>query len=1059
MSTKSFCIYSVVLLFLLFGVSCQNTYRDSSLKETEYYFDDRLSSISATGDSISWLGTENGDLWCIGKQTKDFYHLSYNRIYDVYSEGVNDGVRTCWVGMRNAGVQQWALANGQGQLIATYPMVHKGTSYSAYDIQPVGSLLFIATSQGLMVLDRSLESTNQLQRIFPGEMSDTQRNGAPFVVKKLCLLSPNHLVAATQQGLLHVDISTMRVWMSHENEHIQHIAVYDGLLHILAEEFFYIESSTGSVIEKKHLDFHVQYFYRAADTFCFINMNHAWMTDDLKSFIPMTLRRKVPPESTNLSYFNKQLGFTYLVTENALWRIPVHLDMFSDHAPIVAACANGKDVYYVSSKNEIFLQQENAVGAIKIFDFIHEPSIVNIAVEGSDFYFTNIKNEVKHIHLTDHLLSNFVLVKSRLLYQSEAKITTFGLHQGVDSTYLYLGVQDGLVRMDMQGGRVDTLHLFDDKYVTSFFSIPKSQLLYLTTLNDGVFMSRNHVFKAVETTNNQYTMRHMALTEDFPPRMVTLTSRSIVMQGSMDTIRVKGVNRVFFVNDSILYGLPEYGLMKYVRRENQLVYLDTYYRDIQFNPRGVVIQHGQIYLGSAAGVLCIHPGEELALHWVKMGTSYITRRLLVIILLSVLLGALLVYLMYRRYKCITVNHIRDRKHELTDRLNGLKEVSMLLHGAEGVFDTSDLEEQMEGICLRYRFDLKVVNRQLDVLSEQIMKLTGNSALLLFKHVDKQTEQIMELEIDETQVYLRDTSLVLASGVIDAIRGQALINDRWLKRVEYVQGVIMDYQVHLKDVLILDGVTQGLMATVIKLKEDMTIYPIALIEERLGVISERYQAIFSEDSLDIIKEYCGACRSLLLEKVVDDGVKKAQLSQIDTVMKKLDSEERIAMLRRLRIVNGRIEQLLIRQKLAQVMEVYSSKREGIVRANEELVNKHFDKQLEADIASSTRGVTDEIDGLIKRLYEYMVITDCRLVTEVLAITNYDHQQAKVLALLIANRKVKRTHIPGMLGVFGNLNPVISRLMKNKILSQQEEIRHYKERHPVSLAAYIVSLIGN
>lgn len=1053
-STFSLCL---LLIYLFIGVSCQNRYHDSSLKETEYYFDDRLSSISAEGDSVLWLGSENGDVWAIGKEAKDFYHLSYNRIYTLYTESVNQQVRTCWLGMRNEGLQQWTLSKGHADLMATYPMAFKGTSYSAYAIQAVDSMLFVATSQGLMRLNRNVRGQGQLQRVYPGTESETHKNGAPFVVKKLCLLAPHLLVAATSEGLLHVDIRTMKTWMSHRGEPIQHIAMYDGLLHLLSDGSFYIEEATGKVVQKIQLDFHTQYFYRAADTYCFIDMNHAWLTDDLKSFIPVSLRRQVPPESTNLSCFNESQGFTYLVTENALWRIPVHLDMFNDHAPIVAACSNDKEVYYVSSKNEIYLQHEDGDEATKVFDLTNESPIVNVVSEGRNLYYTNVKNEVRTVHLTDYLLSNFVLAHSQLLYQSEAKITTFGLHQTEDSTYLYMGIQDGLVRMDTQGCRVDTLHAFDNKYVTSFFSIAKSPLWYLTTLNHGVFMSKNGAFKVVETTTNQCTMRHMALTEDFPPKMVTLTSQSIVMQGSEDTIRVKGVNRVFFANDSVLYALPEYGLMRYVKRDNQLIYQDTYYRDIRFDSRGVVSQQGRIYLGSSSGILSMEPGNELSPHWIKMNNGLITRRLLWTVVLSLVGGLLLIYLLYRRYIVITVNHICARKHELAYRLNGLKQVSVLLHGEDEKYDTRVLEQKMHAIKLGHRLNLKEVDRTLDELSEQIMQWTGNSALLLFKHLDKQTEEIKDLEIEESAAYLKATSQVLATGVIDSIRDQALHNDEWLKRVDRVHQVLDDYGLQLQDTLSLEGVTLGLTAAINQLKEDMAIYPIAVIEERLAVLTEQYEAIFSETKLELIKAYCIQRRLLLLEQVAEDGVKKAQLSQIDVVMKQLDIQERMVMLRRLRVVDGRLEQLLLRQMLCQAMADYSHKRELIVEANDQLVNKQFDKSLEGDIASQTREMTEAINGFIHEIYEYMVRTDGRLVTEVLSMTNYEHQQAKVLGLLIANAKVKRTHIPGMLGLIGNLNPVISRLMKTKILAQKTEIERYKERHPASLAAYVWALI--
>ena len=72
------------------------------------------------------------------------------------------------------------------------------------------------------------------------------------------------------------------------------------------------------------------------------------------------------------------------------------------------------------------------------------------------------------------------------------------------------------------------------------------------------------------------------------------------------------------------------------------------------------------------------------------------------------------------------------------------------------------------------------------------------------------------------------------------------------------------------------------------------------------------------------------------------------------------------------------------------------------------------------------------------------------------SNGENQPARVLALLLADPKVKRLLLPGMLNVANNLNPVISRLVKGKLVPAEEDIRQYAERHPSSVADYIIRL---
>lgn len=81
----------------------------------------------------------------------------------------------------------------------------------------------------------------------------------------------------------------------------------------------------------------------------------------------------------------------------------------------------------------------------------------------------------------------------------------------------------------------------------------------------------------------------------------------------------------------------------------------------------------------------------------------------------------------------------------------------------------------------------------------------------------------------------------------------------------------------------------------------------------------------------------------------------------------------------------------------------------------------------EIAECTRQVTVHIEKLITAFYENMVKTDKGILNDVLDFSNFGNQPARVLALLVACPKVKRLYIPGMLCVYGNLNPVISRLV--------------------------------
>ena len=141
-----------------------------------------------------------------------------------------------------------------------------------------------------------------------------------------------------------------------------------------------------------------------------------------------------------------------------------------------------------------------------------------------------------------------------------------------------------------------------------------------------------------------------------------------------------------------------------------------------------------------------------------------------------------------------------------------------------------------------------------------------------------------------------------------------------------------------------------------------------------------------------------------------------------------------------------------------MCAYVSVRNKVERENEERITKKFDTRLNEEIAEKTQEITDDLEKCIALFYEQMSKTDKYILTEVLEITNFNNQPAKVLALLMGNPRVKRLYIPGMLNVYGNLNPVISRLINNKLKVNDSLLKEYVKNNPKSMVFYFLRLIA-
>lgn len=74
-------------------------------------------------------------------------------------------------------------------------------------------------------------------------------------------------------------------------------------------------------------------------------------------------------------------------------------------------------------------------------------------------------------------------------------------------------------------------------------------------------------------------------------------------------------------------------------------------------------------------------------------------------------------------------------------------------------------------------------------------------------------------------------------------------------------------------------------------------------------------------------------------------------------------DRIKLLKVLYPIDCHIEQVLTKEKMAELMCEYTSVRSKIERENEERITKKFDASLSMEIAESTKQITEKIERLI------------------------------------------------------------------------------------------------
>lgn len=139
-----------------------------------------------------------------------------------------------------------------------------------------------------------------------------------------------------------------------------------------------------------------------------------------------------------------------------------------------------------------------------------------------------------------------------------------------------------------------------------------------------------------------------------------------------------------------------------------------------------------------------------------------------------------------------------------------------------------------------------------------------------------------------------------------------------------------------------------------------------------------------------------------------------------------------------------------------MQDYTAVHENVVQENEERRIKKFNSKLFADIDSAARDITDQIAEVSDEFFKSFAMTDKEVCKEIFHFTAANSQQVRVLILLLAMPRVKRTLLPGMLGIYGNLNPVVSRLYHSKIGDNNAILTAYCKENPSSIVYYILKL---
>lgn len=668
--------------FLLFACTEQKQPSYKPLSYDEIFFDTELSSIwSDSTRNELWIGGDGELFLVVDNVIKWRRELKSGRIYKVVPLKITPVDTTLLIGIRNEGLQLWKFSGDNKPQVTRYSIEHKGCKYSAYDFQNgSGNAYYVGTSNGCYYIDFDAAKP-QMQLSFPTvTLLVDKKYNYEFPVYNLQKQNDGTVVGASPQGVF---------WLSNRYTPIAKrdsiiisaknttfVSVRGDTLLALSENKIYKHCKGHTYLPLDCKNNPKVYFEDNAGNKWLIASRSIRIGRQLKdNFEDIELPKSIPLESQRNIIVSKT-EFTYLITQNSLWRIPIHLNIYNSPT-ISAVCQNRlKQVFFVTSDNQLFKRTtDNKAEYIKQIDV--EGHIVWIAACDKYLYFHTGTNMIYHTPVNSSIFS---LSKEKPILpaiQISNNILTaymcYDITNNKKAWKLFFGTRSGLGVVNLPLEKIDT-SLIKGKYV-SILSNMKNDDLFAGTLNDGLFVDSTHTrWKQKKPKNidlnNKLILDIVSIDKE---KMLILTNHYVFYDtdAGADSIPAKGFRKILLVNDSTFFAVANKGFAKYSINNGKIEQQNArmLYRDISFIPNAcMVLDKNSLLLGSALG--CLHYDvNKKSSSWVNiekpMLLSILERSLMTVIAIIAFAFFSIILLGFSKEK-------KEKKDKISDRRNNLK---------------------------------------------------------------------------------------------------------------------------------------------------------------------------------------------------------------------------------------------------------------------------------------------------------------------------------------------------------------------------------------------------
>ncbi|MGP1590183.1 MAG: hypothetical protein ACTTHI_00110 [Prevotella sp.] len=576
--------------------------------------------------------------------------------------------------------------------------------------------------------------------------------------------------------------------------------------------------------------------------------------------------------------------------------------------------------------------------------------------------------------------------------------------------------------------------------------------MYIATLNNGMYYGTSNKLVPITSNDSIGALRDFIVTDEHNPRFIGATNRLVFMQNSNEQKHVKGIKKLLYVNDTLFYAVLNNGILPFTRKGNSLKVHHVLYPDIQFEASACNVSKQQLQLGSAIGVLLLDAETGDNAQWLYFNSSVPSMRILfIIVAFAILIFVSVVIIMKNRDKNSAELNL-ESKEILLLRLKDLEAMLDLLEHNDRA-DVEQLHHELDAITLSSR----KANKQLTAISQRIMQLNRNTAMLLPKKLQSQINQIATIDAFERNALTIESQNALASDNLETIKDQVQKNQSWIQQTTAIIETIVQYKTIITRVAPIESITN-------EVQNGITLTEKALIKEPLSTtlglfkqLTEQYKWLMGAECLPAIADYIDGLFVRLNNISQQNNIVLAidkELKEIETNLKETNREQLFMNIKRTTKVIEELEEL---KKLSNSMENYVTIRQYVIHNNKEKAVPKQAFQLENEVAQRASNEVEAIKESVNKVLKGLEQTDIYIIHDVLNMNRKDSQTAQVLALLLANAKVKRTLIAGMLGLYGNFNPVISRLINGKLKPNKEQLTEYIKHTPATLVQGILALI--